>query len=59
MPATPDGAALEVPASARTRFAPAPTGFLHLGHVANAIWVWGTAGMAGASGSVPDAGAPQ
>lgn len=24
-----------------TRFAPAPTGLLHLGHVANAIYVWG------------------
>lgn len=34
------------PRGARTRFAPAPTGFLHLGHVANAIWVWGVAGEA-------------
>jgi glutamyl/glutaminyl-tRNA synthetase len=23
-----------------SRFAPAPTGFLHLGHVVNAVWVW-------------------
>ncbi len=37
--------------SARTRFAPASTGYLHLGHVANAIWVWGLAG-ANPSGSV-------
>ena len=35
---------LEVPARGfTTRFAPAPTGFLHLGHVANAIAVWGLA----------------
>ncbi len=26
-----------------TRFAPAPTGFLHLGHVASALMVWGVA----------------
>jgi glutamyl-tRNA synthetase/glutamyl-Q tRNA(Asp) synthetase len=26
-----------------TRFAPAPTGFLHLGHVLNAMYVWGIA----------------
>ena len=33
----------------RTRFAPAPTGLLHLGHVANAVWTWGLARRAGAA----------
>jgi glutamyl/glutaminyl-tRNA synthetase len=31
-----------------TRFAPAPTGRLHLGHLANALYVWGLARRAGA-----------
>lgn len=32
---------MATPLSRLTRFAPAPTGFLHLGHVLNAIYVWG------------------
>lgn len=50
--ATVDGPALAARLAARvpeplTRFAPAPTGRLHLGHVVNAVLVWGLARTVG------------
>ena len=36
-----------IPTPVVTRFAPAPTGYLHLGHVLNAIYVWDIARASG------------
>jgi len=37
----------QLPPAPITRFAPSPTGELHLGHVANALWTWGIARATG------------
>jgi len=43
----PAAIARRLPPGLTTRYAPAPTGYLHLGHVVNALWVWGLARAAG------------
>ena len=50
VPVVTDGARPDprvLPDSPVTRFAPAPTGFLHLGHLVNALYVWGIAQATG------------
>ena len=41
-----------IPRPVVSRFAPAPTGYLHLGHVLNAIYVWDIARASGPDGRV-------
>ncbi|MFH1475615.1 MAG: glutamate--tRNA ligase family protein, partial [Chloroflexota bacterium] len=38
---------VRLPAAPTTRFAPAPTELLHLGHLVNALYVWGIAAATG------------